>query len=70
LPEGLTSSDVITDFTGLTKPASAGAILACLSPDRPLQYVQPIFEMRGDGMRVIGAGDPIEIVIDYEKIKH
>lgn len=69
LPEGLKPTDVITDFTGLTKPASAGAILACLSPDRPLQYVQPIFEMRGDGMKAIGPGDPIEIVIDYERIK-
>ncbi|MDZ7360739.1 MAG: hypothetical protein ONB46_08445 [candidate division KSB1 bacterium] len=69
LPKGITQSDVITDFTGLTKPASAGAILACLSPDRPLEYIPAIYEMRGDRRVPVGAGDPIEIVINYELIK-
>ena len=69
LPQGLNPSDVITDFTGLTKLASVGAILACLNPDRPLQYVPAKYEMRGDRRVPVGAGDPIEIVIDYELIK-
>ncbi|MGH7456162.1 MAG: hypothetical protein ACRENG_32710, partial [bacterium] len=44
LPEGWSESDMITDFTGLTKPASMGAILSCLIPGRPLQYVPAIYE--------------------------
>ncbi|MCI0692473.1 hypothetical protein L0337_10780 [candidate division KSB1 bacterium] len=68
-PEGWSESDIITDISGLTKLATTGAILACLTPGRPLQYVPAIYEMRGARRVPIAAGDPIEIIIDYGAIK-
>ncbi len=64
-PEGWDERDIITDFTGLTKPASMGAILACLIPGRPLEYVPALYENRGDRRVAIAPGDPIEISLDY-----
>lgn len=68
LPAGWQNDDVITDFTGLTKLATAGAILASLVANRPMQYVPGIYEER-DGKRVaVAAADPIEIIMDRRLI--
>jgi len=40
--KGLSESEVIADYTGATKGMTAGILLACLSPDRPLQYISQI----------------------------
>lgn len=66
LPAGWQIDDAITDFTGLTKLATAGAILASMAADRPMQYVPGIYEEQ-EGRRVaIEPTDPIEIVIDRQ----
>lgn len=39
LPIGWRAGEVIADFTGMTAPASVGLVLACVSSDRPVQYV-------------------------------
>jgi len=63
LPEGLSESDVILDFTGMTSVASVGSVLACLNAARPIQYTPPVFNAT---MQPVGALDPIEITLDYE----
>ena len=37
--KGLEEADVLVDFTGGTKPMSAGAVLACTAPTRHLEYL-------------------------------
>ena len=44
LPDDITSEDVITDFTGLTKPVSAGAILSCVNGEWTLQYIPALYK--------------------------
>jgi hypothetical protein len=40
---GLAEADLIVDFTGGTKPLGMGAFLACVSPERRLEYIsQPV----------------------------
>ena len=39
---GLSESEVIADYTGATKGMTAGILLACTIPDRPLQYISQI----------------------------
>lgn len=58
--EGLTEADVVADFTGGTKPMSAGMIFACLSPQRRLQYI-PVKIESGKKLSL----DPVEFVFDY-----
>ena len=36
--KGLDESDLMVDFTGGTKPMGVGAVLACASPNRSLEY--------------------------------
>lgn len=38
----LDSSEVIADYTGATKGMTAGILLACTEPDRPLQYISQL----------------------------
>ncbi|MEM6521728.1 MAG: CRISPR-associated protein [Cyanobacteria bacterium P01_C01_bin.70] len=38
----LTESEVIADYTGATKGMTAGILLACTRPERPLQYISQI----------------------------
>lgn len=38
----LDSSQVIADYTGATKGMTAGILLACTEPDRPLQYISQL----------------------------
>src|SRR5712691_1563995 len=44
LPAGLSPSDVILDFTGMTSMASVGSVLACLDEQRSLQYTPAVFD--------------------------
>lgn len=39
--EGIAESDIIADYTGGTKSMTAGLILACTSPNRKLQFMNP-----------------------------
>jgi hypothetical protein len=56
----LAEEDVIADFTGGTKPMTAGMIFACLGLSRKLEYVPAIYEDNGP----ITALDPIAYVLD------
>jgi len=40
--KGLDELEVIADYTGATKGMTAGMLLACLSPERQLQYISQI----------------------------
>lgn len=66
LPSGLQPNDVIADFTGLTKNASVGMVLACLDADRELQYVAE--ERRADGTGTRRSLPPRAIVLSWEHI--
>jgi len=39
---GLTSKDIVADFTGGTKMMTAGMVLACTPADRDVQYMKPM----------------------------
>ncbi len=39
LSKGLEESDILVDFTGGTKPMGVGAVFACASPTRHLEYL-------------------------------
>ena len=65
LPKGMTESDVILDFTGMTAVASVGSVLACLNADRPIQYTPPQFDK---DLKPVASKDPIEIVLDYSML--
>ena len=39
---GLSESEVIADYTGATKGMTAGILLACTRPERPLEYISQI----------------------------
>lgn len=56
---GLKEEDIIADFTGGTKPMSAGMIFACMNPSRKLQYVPADYS--GSTPRPL---DPIEYGLD------
>lgn len=58
-------SDIICDFTGLTKNASAGMILACAPKTARLQYMVPN-RLMPDGRADTAAGSrPREVFIQY-----
>jgi hypothetical protein len=63
---GISSADFISDFTGMSKPVSAGVVLACIRPEYRLQYMEP----RGflaDGRPDPKAGArPVEIDVNYD----
>lgn len=40
--KGLDESNVIADYTGATKGMTAGILLACAKPERPLQYISQL----------------------------
>lgn len=61
LPPDFTETDVVTDFTGMTKFASIGAVLACHSVERALQYV----DIPDKSSEVI---PPIEVVFVLEEL--
>jgi hypothetical protein len=62
---GVSEEDLICDFTGLTKSASAGMILACLPRKRRLQYMHPR-KYDADGHADTTAGsDPMEVHLAY-----
>lgn len=62
---GLSDSDVIADYTGMTAHASVGMVLACLhSRERALQFVPAIYDAKG----VKETYDPIEIDLNLEML--
>jgi len=72
-PLRLRETDVVCDFTGMTKPASAGMIVACLSRSRKLQYSP--FEYSPDAQRQMRPDpskplDPVYIHIVRQRRRH
>jgi hypothetical protein len=57
--------DVICDFTGLTKNASAGMILACAPKDARLQYMVPNRLMSDGRADTLAGSRPREMFIQY-----
>lgn len=66
LPDGLAETDVIVDVTGMTKPLSIGAVLACIDEQRSIQYIAPLFD---DARKPVEPGDPIELKLNWETIE-
>jgi hypothetical protein len=63
---GVPEEGLICDFTGLTKSASAGMILACLPRNCRLEYMHPR-RIDADGRADPAAGsDPMEVRLAYE----
>ena len=60
---GISERDLICDFTGLTKQASAGMVLACARRSARLQYIRSDCD---DAGRVIPPGTPVEIGVAYQ----
>lgn len=61
LPAGLKESDVVTDYTGMTSSASAGAVLACHTSERPLEYV----ELPAPGCPTI---PPRDVIFSFDRL--
>lgn len=61
LPDALLETDVIADFTGMTVLASVGMVLACLNPERMMQYTP----QNASG----GSFAPHAVVLSYEDIR-
>ena len=66
LPPGLTESDVILDFTGMTSIASVGAVLACLDEQRAIQYTPAVFDPE---LKAVKPRDPVEIVLNWGALR-
>lgn len=62
LPDDLSESDVILDFTGMTGCASVGSVLACLSDLRPIQYTPAEFDA---ALKAVQPRDPVEVLLDW-----
>ncbi len=61
--------DLMCDFTGLTKNASAGMILACAPKDARLQYMVPNRRLDDGRADPAGGSMPREIFIQYTVIE-
>ncbi|MEK6320457.1 MAG: hypothetical protein AABN33_02115 [Acidobacteriota bacterium] len=57
---GLTSKDVVADFTGGAKMMTAGMVLACTPADRDVQYMKPLAFLP-DGQPDRSAGSETEM---------
>ncbi|MCX7719162.1 MAG: hypothetical protein N2111_12295 [Candidatus Sumerlaeaceae bacterium] len=64
LPMGLETDDVILDFLGLTAVASVGAVMACLRPERPIQYTP-----QAPDSKALHPADPIEIALTWDLVR-
>jgi hypothetical protein len=61
---GLAEQSIVADYTGGTKSMTAGMVLACVSPNRRLQYIWN--ELNED--RSLKRADFCEVMVSY-KIK-
>jgi hypothetical protein len=66
LRSGLSDQELICDFTGMTKPASAGAVLAFVSPEARLQYMEPTAFLEDGRPDPNAPSVPFEVVLAYE----
>jgi hypothetical protein len=65
LPVGLSESEVILDFTGMTSIASVGAVLACLHEQRSIQYTPAMYDK---ALQAQQPRDPSEIVLNWNSV--
>lgn len=63
-PQDWQPGDIIADYTGMTKSASIGMVLACLDPDRPIQYTPQRKDAEGEYLDV----PPYEIKIEWSYV--
>ena len=63
---GLEWDDLICDFTGMTKPASAGVVLANVHPHARLQYMEPTKTLPDGRPDPESPSKPVEIRLHYE----
>jgi len=68
LPGDFGGNDVITDLTGLTKPATAGAVLACLNAGRPMQYTPATYKNKDGQPDPLAPIEPFEIIMDRQML--
>jgi hypothetical protein len=62
---GISPPDFICDFTGMSKPISAGVVLACIRPEHRLQYMEPN-AFSGERPNPQAGAKPIEVVVNYD----
>jgi hypothetical protein len=48
---GLSAQDILADITGGVKPMTAGMALACLAPERDMQYMKTLRDESGEPQR-------------------
>jgi hypothetical protein len=60
---GVWERDLICDFTGLTKQASAGMVLACAHRAARFQYIRAEWD---DAGRPVPPGSPVEVGVAYQ----
>jgi CRISPR-associated protein (Cas_Cas02710) len=60
------SSEIVCDFTGLTKSMSAGMILACAPRDARLQYMHPNKYLPNGYADVAAGSHAVEVKIAYQ----
>ncbi len=65
LPAGLSSSDVISDYAGMTAHGSVGMALACMTYGWPLEYTPAKVDNEG---KPIGSLDPIKVTLRHRKL--
>lgn len=63
---GLGWDDLICDFTGMTKPVSAGVVLANAHPGARMQYLEPTKNLADGRPDPDSPSRPIEVRLPYE----
>jgi hypothetical protein len=63
---GIEDRDLICDFTGMTKPVSAGVVLACVRPEQRLQYMEPLGFLKGGAPDPAAGSVPVEVDVRYD----
>lgn len=58
---GLTSPEIMADYTGGTKSMTAGMVLACTEPNRPLQYLVSQYGPKGE----IVVSQLMKVILSY-----
>ena len=62
LPEGWSDRDIIADYTGMTASASVGMIFACMTEERPIQYIPAYYDK---DLKALQPLDPIEVMLHW-----
>ena len=66
---GLEADELVCDFTGMTKPASAGVVLANVHPHARLQYMEPTKTLPDGKPDPDAPSRPVGIRLRYEQLE-